>query len=64
MRSPKLTSDETWAAMSALEADIATRRSAALNDLGERIEEGPDAIDAEVPAMERALEKLKAVFYA
>lgn len=64
MKSPKLTRDETAATLSALEADIATRREAAFNDLSERIETGPDAIDAEVPAMERALEKLKAVFYA
>lgn len=59
----KLTRAEAEAVLSALDCEIPTRTSAALGEFsGERNEppRGQGAIDDEVPAMERALAKVKA----
>jgi hypothetical protein len=57
----KLTAQEASAVQSALECEITTRHAAAHNDLGERCDlpRGQGAIDDDVPAMERALAKVK-----
>lgn len=58
----KLTEAEGDAVRAALECEIPTRHAAAHNDFGERCDlpKGQGAIDDPVPAMERALKKVKA----
>lgn len=57
----KLTQKEATAVELALSCEIPTRHSAAYNDLGERcdVPRGRGAIDDDVPAMERALKKVR-----
>lgn len=50
----ELTRRHLEAILSALECEIPTRHAAAHNDEGKRVDKGPEAIDAEVPAMEEA----------
>lgn len=58
---PNFTEAEAAAVRCALECEIPTRHAAAHNDLGERcdVPRGQGAIDDQVPAMERALKKLR-----
>ena len=58
----KLTETEASAIVTALTCEIPTRFAAAHNDLGERCDSprGQGAIDDDVPAMERALKKVRA----
>lgn len=61
MRAVKFTDQEAEAVRVALECEIPTRHEAAHNDLGERCDlpRGQGAIDDLVPAMERALKKMR-----
>jgi len=56
-----LTRAEAAAVKAALACEIPTRHAAAHNDLGERcdVPRGEGAIDDDVPAMERALKKVR-----
>lgn len=58
----KLTEAEAEAVQAALECEIPTRHAAAHNAFGERCDlpKGQGAIDDNVPAMQRALKKIRA----
>ncbi len=55
----KLTEREAAAVEEALRCEIPTRYEANRGLTGERLDTEPDAIDAIVPAMERALAKIE-----